>query len=111
MPELALFAILDSAGLVAHRHERVAGIEVDALVEHVAIFVDSPFWHLRDAALLGRLSPHWQERLLRNRRRDRRQSRKLRSLGYRVVRFWTDHLNPADVERRVLKSTNRRRRQ
>jgi len=92
-PEVALFTILSRGGFSFTPHERIAGVSVDAVLdERVVLFVDSPFWHLRDARLLDRLSPYWQMRLRRNRRRDRRQTRGLRAAGFTVVRLWADEV-------------------
>ena len=102
-PELAAFELLIRAGLRISPHERVCGITVDALVEdRVVVFVDSPFWHLRDPEELKRLSPHWQDRLRKNKARDRRQTRLLRQAGYSVVRIWADQVSlEGEVVRRV----------
>lgn len=99
-PEIRLFGLLEKAGVRHVRHARVLGIEVDALVaDTVLVFVDSPFWHLRDTRDLQRISPHWQQRLLRNRRRDRSQTRALRAAGYTVVRIWADLVGPETIPR------------
>jgi DNA mismatch endonuclease (patch repair protein) len=59
------------------------------------IFVDSDFWH-------GWQYPRWKHKLKTsfwrkkiedNRRRDRRINRRLRYLGWRVVRIWEHDLN------------------
>ena len=92
---------------------RVAGMAVDFLLDGgVAVFIDSPYWHLRDASTLNRLPPYWQGRLRANRRRDQRQNVALRRLGYSVVRVWADDVaRPSTISRirRILslrKSTN-----
>jgi DNA mismatch endonuclease (patch repair protein) len=69
----------------------------------VLIFVDSPFWHLRHEHQLQRLSPYWRTRLVRNKRRDERERRRLRKLGFSVVRFWADEIK----EQRVLSRIRR----
>ena len=110
-PELALFAILTEAKVPFETHSRVEGISVDALLDdRVAIFVDSPFWHLRDLGTLQRMSEPWQQKLLRNRRRDRTQTRLLRAEGYTVIRFWEDDLKGDRVLRRVRNAVSRARR-
>lgn len=107
-PELALFNVLTEAGIEFQAHQRVAGVSVDAVVQGtVLVFVDSPFWHLRDVRELDRLSPYWQARLLRNRKRDRRQVRHLRTQGYTVIRFWADQIEPGYVTRRVRSGCTR----
>jgi len=101
-PELVLFSILSTGHFKYKPHFLVAGVRVDAVIgKSLLVFVDSPFWHLRDMCELNRLSPYWRRRLLQNRRRDRRQERKLRALGFSILRFWTDDMEPDRVLRRV----------
>jgi DNA mismatch endonuclease, patch repair protein len=101
-PELRLFAVLSERCVPHLRHPRVCGVRVDALVnENTIVFVDSPFWHLRDRKTLERLSPYWRERLLVNRRRDRAQDRILRAAGWRVVRVWADQVGEPRTLRRI----------
>lgn len=101
-PEICLFSILTRAGLKFKRHLRVEDITVDALVDkRVVVFVDSPFWHLRDRKELARMSRYWQRRLERNWARDRRQERHLRKRGYSVVRLWADRLDKAQILCRI----------
>lgn len=67
--------------------------------EKVAIFVDGDFWHgWRLPAWEHKLSPFWREKLRANRRRDRRNFRKLRDSGWRVIRIW-QHQIKQDPER------------
>lgn len=107
-PEIALFEILERGGVPFEPHARVCGVSVDAVVAgNVLVFVDSPFWHLRDPADLDRLSDYWRMRLLRNRRRDRRQVRRLRAEGYTVLRIWADELGEARVRQRVRSAVSR----
>ncbi|EHQ06871.1 very short patch repair endonuclease [Leptonema illini] len=56
----------------------------------VAIFADGCFWHghdCRNTQPLGNGS-FWREKVEKNRKRDRRVSRKLRSMGWSVYRIW-----------------------
>jgi DNA mismatch endonuclease (patch repair protein) len=107
-PELALFAILDAAKIPFKSHVRIGRVEADAFInDTLLIFVDSPFWHLRERLGLKRLSPHWRERLLRNKRRDERQRRHLRKLGFSVVRLWTDQIKENIVLSRIKRVLKR----
>ena len=64
----------------------------------VVIFVDGIFWHgYRYPAWKQRLSPYWQSKIERNRARDIRNHRKLRRLGWTVVRIW-EHQVKRDAE-------------
>ncbi|MDO8680299.1 MAG: very short patch repair endonuclease [Acidobacteriota bacterium] len=58
----------------------------------VAIFVHGCFWHCHANCIDGR-SPgsnkeYWSPKLVSNVRRDARNARKLRKLGWTVLRFW-----------------------
>lgn len=56
----------------------------------VAVFVDGCFWHgcPRCYRAPSRNSAFWAAKVEANRRRDRRVSRQLRALGWRVLRVW-----------------------
>ena len=109
-PELELFSILSATGIPFQSHIRVSGVSVDAVVNgRVLLFVDSPFWHFRDTDELKRLSSYWQGRLRRNRKRDRRQSLRLRAEGFTVIRFWADKLDQKRVVSRVRSALTRAR--
>lgn len=58
--------------------------------ERVAVFVDGCFWH---GHTCGNLVPRtnaekWAAKIGGNRRRDRRVTRQLRAMGWRVARIW-----------------------
>jgi DNA mismatch endonuclease, patch repair protein len=65
------------------------------LGDQVAVFVDGCFWHgcrrCRSIPISNR--PFWLEKIETNRSRDRRNVRKLRSMGWNVVRIWEHELN------------------
>jgi DNA mismatch endonuclease (patch repair protein) len=101
-PELALFSLLKTAKVPFKTHVRIGRVEADAILSNdVLVFVDSPFWHLRETRELKRLSRHWRERLLRNKRRDERQRRQLRKLGFSVIRLWADQVKEEIVLSRI----------
>jgi DNA mismatch endonuclease (patch repair protein) len=57
--------------------------------ERIAIFVDGDFWHgWRLPSWEHKLSPFWRDKLRTNRQRDARNFRKLRQLGWTVIRLW-----------------------
>ena len=62
--------------------------------QRVAVFIDGCFWHgcPRCYRMPGDHRPYWKAKLSSNRRRDRRTTRKLRSLGWRVIRIWEHSL-------------------
>ncbi len=74
--------------------------------DKVAVFVDGDFWHgWRLPAWEHKLSPFWREKLKTNRKRDQRNFRKLRSLGWQVIRIWQHQLfqNKEDCIQRILR--------
>jgi DNA mismatch endonuclease (patch repair protein) len=79
--------------------------------EQVAVFVDGDFWHgWRLPAWEHKLSPFWRDKLRTNRARDQRNFRRLRALGWRVIRLW-QHEVQNDIETcmtRVLKALSGR---
>jgi len=64
----------------------------------VAIFVDGCFWH--GCTTCGHVPrtrrSYWNAKITRNRQRDRQTTRRLRALGFRVIRFWEHDLNRID---------------
>lgn len=57
--------------------------------EKIAIFIDGDFWHgWRFPLWQQHLSPFWQDKIERNRQRDRHNFRRLRNRGWRVIRIW-----------------------
>ena len=55
----------------------------------VAVFVDGDFWHgYRFSQWRDTVSPFWQQKIEKNRQRDRKNFAKLRLSGWRVVRLW-----------------------
>lgn len=60
----------------------------------VVLFIDGCYWH--GCPTCGHVPsvnrPYWAAKIERNRQRDRRNNRKLRSAGYRVLRVWEHEL-------------------
>jgi DNA mismatch endonuclease (patch repair protein) len=69
-------------------------------LQHVAVFVDGCFWHgcPRCYRMPKDNRAYWKAKVLMNRRRDRRRTRELQSLNWRVLRFW-EHSLKSPVER------------
>lgn len=65
-----------------------------------AIFVDGCFWHLcpKHAVSPRTNRPFWDRKLKTNKERDRAVNKKLRGLGWRVLRVW-EHEVEAGPER------------
>lgn len=59
------------------------------LEARVAVFIDGDFWHgYRFPLWKDGVPDFWKNKIGKNRERDRRNFRKLRSLGWRVIRLW-----------------------
>jgi len=55
----------------------------------VVVFVDGDFWHgYRFAAWEHKMSDFWRTKIGKNRKRDMKTRRTLRSRGWKVVRLW-----------------------
>lgn len=81
--------------------------------EKIAIFVDGDFWHgWRFPAWEHKLTTFWRKKISANRKRDRRNFRKLRSLGWRVIRIWQHQLikDKEQSIQQILKALSHKRR-
>lgn len=55
----------------------------------LAIFIDGDFWHGRNFANLQKqLSPFWKKKIEDNIKRDIKNFKSLRAMGWKVVRIW-----------------------
>lgn len=73
------------------------------LKEKIAIFIDGDFWHgYRFPAWEHKLKDFWKEKIRANRRRDQKNFRKLRRMGWRVIRIW-QHEIKKDPESCIVK--------
>lgn len=106
--ELRLVSLLRSARLRGWRRDFPLLGRPDFVFPEarLAVFVDGCFWHGHSC---GRnLKPKrnvalWQEKILGNQRRDRRNARRLRAAGWHVIRIWECALakNPRSCVRRI----------
>ena len=55
----------------------------------VAVFIDGDFWHgYRFPAWEHKVSDFWKKKIRKNRERDKKNFRKLRNMGWKVIRLW-----------------------
>lgn len=55
----------------------------------LAIFIDGDFWHgYRFPAWEHKVSDFWKNKIRTNRERDQKNFKKLRKMGWRVLRIW-----------------------
>ena len=64
----------------------------------VAIFIDGDFWHgYRFPVWEHKVSDFWKKKISKNRERDTKNHRKLRDMGWTVIRLWQHDLE-RDIE-------------
>lgn len=101
--EVAFARLLRAARITGwRRHAALPGRpDFSFRKEKVAVFLDGCFWHgcTRHFRAPKSRPRFWREKIERNRARDRRDARRLRSLGWRVVRFWEHDLRRHSHER------------
>lgn len=72
----------------------------------IAIFCDGDFWHgYRYAKKKKPSKKFWRDKIEENMRRDRKITRKLRSDGWSVLRFWEHEIekSPDKCRSRIIK--------
>lgn len=105
-PELDLAAALKAAGLKWEGHAGDLPGRPDFVFRRhrLAVFVDGDFWHgWRFPAWRDKLSEAWEIKIDGNRRRDRRNHRRLRRMGWQVLRLWEHQIerDPLECVRRI----------
>jgi DNA mismatch endonuclease (patch repair protein) len=99
-PEQMMAAALAEVGLSWESHVRDLPGRPDFVFrqDKVAVFVDGDFWHgWRFSQWRDKLSEKWEAKIDGNRRRDLRNCRRLRNMGWKVVRLW-EHQVAADIQ-------------
>ncbi len=90
-PEQRMAVALAERGLAWESHARDLPGRPDFVFreEKIAVFVDGDFWHgWRFPEWRGKLTEKWDAKIDGNRRRDVRNDRRLRRMGWKVVRLW-----------------------
>jgi DNA mismatch endonuclease, patch repair protein len=97
--ELRMGAAFAARGLEWEGHTRDLPGRPDFVFRaaKVAVFVDGDFWHgWRFPQWRDKLSEKWEAKIDGNRRRDTRNHRRLRRMGWKVLRIW-EHQMAADI--------------
>jgi len=96
-PEKKIFSELRKRQIHFQKHyKHVVGTPDVALPsKKIAVFIDGDFWHgFRYPLWKGRLnSQFWNKKIERNRERDKKYHRKLRNMGWKVLRVWEHQIN------------------
>ena len=106
-PERLLCRALRERGVWFSRHARDLPGRPDIVFRRIrlAVFVDGDFWHgWRFPLWKHKLSSWWQQKIEKNRQRDQRNFRRLRRMGWTVIRIW-EHQIEQDLDkcvRRIL---------
>jgi DNA mismatch endonuclease (patch repair protein) len=91
-PEAMLSRLLQDASIEHDPQVKLGSVRVDVVLRaaRVAVFVDGCFWHgcPRHGSIPASNASYWEDKIRRNRRRDRRNSDMLRREGWAVVRLW-----------------------
>lgn len=108
--EAILHQLLDQAGIagwVEHDTKLPGKPDFAFLEARLAVFVDGCFWHgcphCNDGHIPKSNTLYWNEKIKRNKRRDRRVSCALRKEGWSVIRIWECKLksNPEHEYNRI----------
>ena len=90
-PELAMADGFAARGLTWESHVGELPGRPDFVFRgsRVAVFVDGDFWHgWRFPQWRDKLSDRWEAKIEATRRRDARNRRRLRRMGWKVLRIW-----------------------
>jgi DNA mismatch endonuclease (patch repair protein) len=110
--ELALGKILWASGLKGYRkHWKVTGRPDFAWPRlKVAVFVDGCFWHGCSCKYLPRSNrKFWREKIESNKRRDAKVARRLRRIGWSVIRVRECRVGSESTIRRIRTAIDNRR--
>jgi DNA mismatch endonuclease, patch repair protein len=97
-PEQAVASILRSLGIRSRRNVKSLPGKPDFVISkaRTIIFVHGCFWHGHANCKRSQLPEtnriFWENKITGNQRRDRRNARRLRSAGWRVLTVWQCHL-------------------
>lgn len=93
--EVRVRSELHKRGLRFRKHVKMLPGKPDIVfnTSKVAVFIDGDFWHgYRFSSWKHKVSDFWKEKITKNRKRDQDNFRKLRSMGWKVIRIWQHEL-------------------
>jgi DNA mismatch endonuclease (patch repair protein) len=110
-PERIIVKILRKKGYSFRRYYSIPGKPDIAFPKHkVAVFIDGEFWHGRHfVEWSNKLKKFWFEKILSNIKRDRKNDRKLRNLGWHVLHAWDKDIihSPEKTVNRMIKKISK----
>lgn len=116
-PERALRSALHRRGWRFRKHAGDLPGRPDIVFrgQRIVVFVDGGFWHgYRFSCWQDKVSEFWHRKIGGNVARDRRNFRRLRSRGWRVIRIWQHQIETdlsacvARIEQALTPSASRR---
>lgn len=108
--EQTLFNLLIESGLsdfATHIKELPGKPDIVFNKQKLIVFLDSCYWHgcPKHLRMPSSNVEYWQNKIKRNKTRDRRQSSELKKNGWNVVRVWEHELKtPAAVVSKITRS-------
>ena len=98
-PEILLQNALRKSGIKYKKNYKalIGNPDIVLIDKKIAIFVDGEFWHgyrwrqKKKRIKANRL--YWISKIENNIKRDRRNTKKLKKTGWRVIRFWQHQIN------------------
>jgi DNA mismatch endonuclease (patch repair protein) len=108
--EQTLFNLLIESGLsdfATHVKELLGKPDIVFNKQKLIVFLDSCYWHgcPKHLRMPSSNVDYWQNKIKRNKTRDRRQSSELKKSGWRVVRIWEHELKtPTSVVRKITRA-------
>lgn len=94
-PEIRVRSELHKRGLRFRKHVKKLPGKPDVVFTKakVAVFIDGDFWHgYRFPTWEHNVSDFWKIKISKNRERDAKNHRKLRQMGWTVIRVWQHDL-------------------
>lgn len=106
-PEQIIFAKLRQQDIYFAKHAKDLPGRPDVVFRRakLAVFLDGDFWHgWRFPLWQHKLSEKWRNKIAATRQRDQRNFRKLRQLGWKVLRIWEHQIerSPGECVDRIL---------
>ena len=100
-PEKAMAAAFSAHGLTWESHVKELPGKPDFVFSaaRLVVFVDGDFWHgWRFPQWRNKLSEEWEAKIEANRQRDVRNRRRLRRMGWTVIRIWEHQIKRSPKE-------------
>ncbi len=100
-PEKAMAAFFSEHGLTWESHVKELPGRPDFVFheDRLAVFVAGDFWHgWRFPQWRDKLSEKWEAKIEETRRRDAKNHRRLRRMGWKVIRIWEHQIRRSPEE-------------